>query len=47
MRTPLPRSVRTLFTDLRVSQDFQGFLEGGASTGQETARAIAHRLRGR
>ena len=35
------------FCGEHTSQDFQGFMEGGASTGEETARAIAQRLRGR
>jgi len=35
------------FCGEHTSQDFQGFMEGGAITGQETAREIVHRLRGR
>jgi monoamine oxidase len=33
------------FCGEHTSQDFQGFMEGGASTGQETASEIAHLLR--
>ena len=34
------------FCGEHTSQDFQGFMEGGASTGQETARAIHAVVRG-
>jgi monoamine oxidase len=35
------------FCGEHTSQDFQGFMEGGASTGDETAREIVRRVRGR
>jgi len=36
-----------LFCGEHTSQDFQGFMEGGASEGQRAARELAHAIRGR
>lgn len=37
---------RVLFCGEHTSQDFQGFMEGGASEGQRAARVLMRRLRG-
>lgn len=55
-RTPLLRSLRALFRGPEgniffcgehTSQDFQGFMEGGASTGEQTAAEILRLIRRR